>query len=168
MVKVFTTVPTPYQLVGGCAAHAYGATRPVDDIDVYVPSRYHLASVAAAVGEHVVQSPKRHASTQWELVYLKARYAGWRIEVADADSTMYYDARAETWRPADVDFCASETHTVFGVELSVMPRTALITYKRRLDRPVDRTNIRQMQVWRRVPQGAVLRRFYNTSSYFRE
>jgi len=144
MIEIFSSVPTPYQLVGGCAAHAYGATRPVHDIDVYVPGR-HLASVAAAMGDHVVQPPQQHAGTQWRLIYLKARYAGWRIEVADAGSTMYYDAQAATWRPADINFAASEAHTVFDVEMSVMPRTALITYKRRLNRSVDRTDIRQMQ-----------------------
>jgi hypothetical protein len=144
MANVFSTVPTSYQLVGGCAAHAYGATRPVHDIDVYVPGR-HLASVAAAMGDHVAQPPKQHAGTQWRLTYLKAWYAGWRVEVADAESTMYYDARARTWRPAVIDFDASETHTLFGVEVAVMPQDTLLTYKRRLDRPVDQTDLRQMQ-----------------------
>lgn len=144
MVDIFSTVPTPYQLVGGCAAHAYGATRPVRDIDVYVPGR-HLSDVAAALGAHVTHPPERYQDEHWNLIYLKARYAGWPIEVADAESTMYYDARAQTWRPAAIDFDASETHTLFGVGVSVIPKTDLITYKRRLNRPVDRTDLRQMQ-----------------------
>ena len=41
MVGIFSSVSAPYQLVGGCAARAYGATRPVHDIDVYVPGRLH-------------------------------------------------------------------------------------------------------------------------------
>ena len=144
MVGIFSSVSPPYQLVGGRAARAYGATRPVHDIDVYVPGR-HLASVAAAMGDHVAQSPKRHAGPQWRLIYLKARYAGWRIEVADTESTMYYDTQTQTWCPAAIDFGASETHTLFGVDAPVMPQDALATCKRRLDCPVDQTDLRPMQ-----------------------
>jgi hypothetical protein len=46
---------------------------------------------------------------------------------------------------AAIDFDASETHTLFGVDVPVMPQDALATYKRRLDRAADHTDLRQMQ-----------------------
>lgn len=45
----------------------------------------------------------------------------------------------------DVDFNASETYTLFGVDVPVMPQDAFATYKRRLDRPVAQTDLRPMQ-----------------------
>lgn len=49
---------------------------------------------------------------------------------------------ADRLREADVDSDASVRRDIFGVEVPVMPAGALVAYKRHLDRPVDRRDVR--------------------------
>lgn len=132
------------QLVGGCAARAYGATRPLHDIDFYVPGG-QLQSVLPHVQAHLTFGPERYEGERWRLVYLKARYRGMLVEVADAETTSFFDQKAQNWAKAEVDFAASVSRSVCGVDVPVMPREQLIAYKRRLNRRVDRQDIREMR-----------------------
>jgi hypothetical protein len=102
----------PFQVAGGLAARAHGATRPLHDIDLYVP--------------------------EGSLERL-------RFELAEASRTWYRSGPGDDWHPADVDFEAPVMKEVFGVELPVMPLDRLMTYKRRIGRPVDREDLAEME-----------------------
>ena len=57
----------PFQVVGGVAAAAYGATREVADIDLYIAAD-HLPQVMRLVGaDRIVRQPWRHRDESWDL-----------------------------------------------------------------------------------------------------
>lgn len=143
ITAAFGKAGVAHQLVGGLAARAYGATRPLNDIDFYV-SGGKLASVASRVQRRITFGPERYRGERWDLVYMEARYDGWLIEVADAASTSFFDVHMQKWIRAEVDFTAAVWKTIEGIPVPVMPRVALIEYKRRLARAVDQQDIREL------------------------
>src|SRR5436190_1088717 len=73
----------PYQLVGGLAAQAYGARRPLMDIDLYAPFDQAQAALAE-LAARITRPPGPHRSASWDLVYLALTYAGVEIEIGDS------------------------------------------------------------------------------------
>ena len=57
-LAVLDRLGVPCQAVGGLAARAYGATRPLVDLDFYVPDA-DLASIAATLSHRVDRLPSR-------------------------------------------------------------------------------------------------------------
>lgn len=109
-----------YQVVGGLAARAYGAHRPLVDIDFYVPFD-RATALLEEVRPFITWGPEHHTGDRWDLTYLKIDYRGQWIEYEDSTSVC-----------------------VFGVEVEVMPKDELIRYKRHLGREVDLTDIEQL------------------------
>ena len=138
----------PFQAVGGLAARAYGASRPLVDLDFYVPSRY-LGALAAAIaqdnGASVVRSPEPYQDAAWNLTFLAVEYGGQRIELGGADGARYFDRATGEWREAAIDFSRSVSRTVLGYELPCMPLAELLAYKRVLDREVDRFDLAELE-----------------------
>ncbi|MDX1646919.1 MAG: YdeI/OmpD-associated family protein [Longimicrobiales bacterium] len=127
----------PYQIVGGLAARAYGARRPLADIDIYVPDEGALDAIGSAAEGHLVATPRRHRDAHWDLTFLELRPHGWTVELAAASSARVWDRRVQTWRPAEIRFELGEERTAAGVDLLVMPRRQLVDYKNGLGRAVD-------------------------------
>ena len=133
----------PFQAVGGLAARAYGATRPIVDLDFYIPAA-SVATVVDAVRPHITRPPSPYRGERWNLTFMRLEYAGQAIELGVADSAKYRDAAAGRWRDAAIDFAAGEPHELFGVRVPVMPRDPLTVYKRRLARAVDRADVEEI------------------------
>ena len=75
IVDLLRRLGVPFQAVGGLAARAYGATRPLVDLDFYIPTE-RLADVAIAAGPHVVRPPAHSRDESWDLQFMKVEYAG--------------------------------------------------------------------------------------------
>ena len=135
----------PYQIVGGLASQAYGAHRPLVDIDLYIP----LDQAAAALDEmrpYLEREPLPHRSAAWDLVYLALEYEGVWIEIGDSSSNpRFYDQVDQRWEPQVIDYAASQFVELYGVEVAVMPKAELARYKTRLDREVDHLDLQQMR-----------------------
>jgi len=134
----------PYQAVGGIAAHAHGATRPLVDIDLYVPDEDALRAVARAAADHLTARPAHHSDEHWDLTLLKLRRSGWTVEVAAAATAKVWDRHHRVWTPAAIDFGRGEEREVGGVMLRVMSRQQLIDYKGGLGRAVDRLDVEEL------------------------
>lgn len=143
ITDAFSDAGVPHQLVGGLAAKAHGAKRRLHDIDFYVPGN-QLTSIVPHVDEQVTFGPERYRDERWSLVYMKMRYNELLVEVADAESASFFDRKAQEWVNAEVDFSASVRKELYGVEVPIMPKKKLIEYKRRLDREVDRQDVREI------------------------
>ncbi len=134
----------PYQVVGGLAAPAHGAWRPVADVDLYVP----FDRAAAALDEirpQVYWGPERYADDRWDLTFLKGVFGGQKVELDDSSTRpRYFDAEAGRWEDQRVFYGSSVTLRVFGVEAEVMPKDELVLYKRRLGREVDIIDLEQL------------------------
>ncbi len=134
----------PYQIVGGLAAKAYGATRPLVDIDLYVPYEQAQAGLAE-IKPYIVREPLPHHSAAWDLVYLALVYNDVYIEIGDTSSDpRFYNLRDGRWEQQIIDYDASIMMNLYSVESAVMPKDELLRYKAMLDREVDHLDIEQI------------------------
>ena len=143
IVDVLRCADVPYQVVGGLAARAYGARRPLVDLDFYVPTS-RLVAVAAVTQTYVTRPPSHHRDEDWDLTFMKLEYEGQPIELGGADGARYFDRQAGLWREAGIRFDTSVEATIFGIRIPVMPLDQLIEYKLRLDRDVDRQDVAEI------------------------
>jgi hypothetical protein len=143
IVGLLEELEVPFQVVGGLAAGAYGATRPLADLDFYVPTRC-LLIVAEAADSRLVRAPEHHRDEDWDITFMALEHEGQRIELGGADGARYFDRGAGHWRDVEIDFEASARREVLGIEIPVMPCEKLIAYKRALDREVDRQDLREI------------------------
>ena len=145
LVSTLNRHHVPYQVVGGLAARAYGATRPLVDVDLYVP----LSQAQTALEEmqpYIVRQPLPHRSDAWDLVYLALQYQGVYVEIGDSETNpRFYSRIDQRWEPQVIDYSASIQATIFGCTLAVMPKEELLRYKKMLDREVDHMDIQEME-----------------------
>lgn len=137
-----------FQAVGGLAARAYGADRPIVDLDFYVLGEDFEALLVAA-GDACVWGPERYRDNTWDLTFARLRWGGVPIEVADATGAQYFDRIRNQWITQDIDFHRSETRTVLGTPIPVMPKAQLVAYKKGLARSVDLQDLKEMAGRRR-------------------
>lgn len=134
----------PYQIVGGLAAQAYGATRPLVDIDLYIP----LDQAGTALEEmrpYLVREPLPHRSISWDLIYLALEYEGVLIEIGDSSANpCFFNRIHQRWEKQEINYAASQPATLYGVDVQVMPRNELLRYKLMLDREVDNLDIDEL------------------------
>ena len=140
---VFACAGAQYQVVGGLAARAFGATRPLVDLDFYVRAE-DLTRVLASVGDSCIWGPEHFKDEKWDLTFAKLERYGVQIELAEAEGAQYYSSGDCKWLDQNVAFHASERCVVLGVEIAVMSKEQLVAYKRALDRPVDRLDLHEI------------------------
>jgi hypothetical protein len=133
----------PFQAVGGLAARAHGTTRPLADLDFYIPME-RWSDIEPAVAAYVVQPPVHHRDAYWDLVFAKLLYADQKIELGDATNALIFDSSSGEWIRQMIDFDSSEWVEMFGIRVRVMGRGELIAYKQRLNRDVDRADLAEL------------------------
>ena len=63
----------PYLITGGLAAIAYGSTRPLADIDLYVPEDYfHQITIFSK--DYIIEGPARYRDDNWDLNLVELEY----------------------------------------------------------------------------------------------
>lgn len=154
IVTLLDSHNVPYQIVGGLAAQAYGATRPLVDIDLYIDMDSAQAALAA-MRPYRVREALPHHSASWDLIYLALEYDGVTIEIGDTSSNpRFFNRVDQRWEPQVIHYAASQRATLYGMAVSVMPRDELIQYKAMLNREVDTIDIQQMTAARGAPETA--------------
>jgi gamma-glutamylcyclotransferase (GGCT)/AIG2-like uncharacterized protein YtfP len=133
----------PTQAVGGLAVRAWGGSRPLVDLDFYVPDRC-LRDAARSLADWAVGEPHRIRCAHWDLTVLLLDVDGRRVELGGADTGRYRDAASGRWCPAAVDFSAGVAHAVLGVPVTVMALAPLVTYKSALQREVDLVDLHEL------------------------
>lgn len=123
-------------VVGGLAARSYGATRPLADIDFYIP-RDRFTDLVPVVADHIVFGPKPFTGGGWDLVFMKLEIEGQVVEVGDGSDVRVRGGAEDPWIDVSVDFNRVERRRIFGLEVPVIPKADLLAYKRLLGREVD-------------------------------
>lgn len=134
----------PFQITGGLAAIAYGATRPLEDIDIDIPDD-KFDVISEAVKPFVVSGPERFKSDKWNLLLMTLNYEGQLIDLSGADTTFIFSEKTQGWVKLVEDFTQASNKTIFGLSLPVIPRLSLIQYKTILARDVDLIDIEQIK-----------------------
>lgn len=146
IVSLLNRHNVPYQIVGGLAAKAYGATRSLVDIDIYAPLDRAQAALEK-MRPYIVRELLPHRSASWDLTYMALEYHGIYIEIGDSTATpRFYNYRDQRWEDQVIDFASSHIMMLYGVEVAVMPKDELIRYKAMLDREVDHQDLREIGV----------------------
>ena len=144
IVEILERRAIPYQACGGLAARAYGSTRELADIDLYMPMA-RFDAIRPEVEAAVTWGPAYETGARWDLTYVKMLYEGQKIEIGDSDTTLIFDEAEQQWVKQDIHFDQSVYVEVYGVRIPVMPKDQLITYKLMLAREVDLIDIEQME-----------------------
>lgn len=130
----------PFQLAGDVAAMAYGATRPAQRLELFIPAE-HVPALIRAARETVVDYPWRRLDDTWDRVTLSLSHDGVTIDVCVVEAARFREAATGAWRDACIDPAASETLRVWNMEVPVVPRQQLLVQKRCVDREIDRGDI---------------------------
>ena len=133
----------PFQVTGDAAAMAHGARRTVRRLELCIAAE-HVPALVRAARERVVDPPWRRLDDAWDRVALSLSHDGTAIDVWVAEVARLKDAATGEWREAAVDPEASVTMTVWDVETPVITREQLVDQKRRLDREIDRQDLRDI------------------------
>lgn len=144
ITSILLELDIPYQLAGGLAARSYGATRPLHDIDFYVPGKA-MPVLEEHLKEYIDFGPDHYIDDQWDLIFMRINFEGQQIEFGDADRTHYFDTATQKWIKEKIDFSSSIIKSIGDIEVPVMPKHQLIEYKKRLNRKVDQLDIKEIQ-----------------------
>lgn len=130
----------PFQITGGLAAHIYGCTRPVADIDIDVAVDLRSEKMKKLLPEiepYLIFGPERYRSDTWDLALITLNYQGQEIDLCEALTAKIFNKNFNCWENYGVSFETAQIHKIFGLEVPVISREHLIDYKTKLAREVD-------------------------------
>lgn len=142
IVGILNDHQCPYAICGGLAANVYGSPRPLNDIDLFVPAQYFDRIVQA--GADYISKPAEHyceAVEGWDLEYAQFIYQGTKIEIGSDKNVRIFDHSNDEWTALIIDFDNAVKGQLFGIDILVMPKADLVSYKTMLDRDVDRQDV---------------------------
>lgn len=134
----------PFQISGGFAARVYGVNRELADIDIGIPDD-RFEDILEEVKTYLIYGPEHYLDDEWDLKLMTLRYEGQKIDIAGRDNIKIFDKQQNEWVPAHRDLTISEDMEVYGVIVPVIPKEALIAYKKKIGREVDIEDIKQLE-----------------------
>jgi hypothetical protein len=134
----------PFQITGGLAAIAYGANRPLADIDIDIPDD-QFARILDDVKPYIIFGPARFKSDKWDLLLMTLSYQGQEIDISGADSTRIFNAITKEWVLLNETLLTVPLQKIFDLHLPVIPLKNLMYYKKILAREVDLIDVYQIE-----------------------
>ena len=98
-----------------------------------------------AYGEYITYGPDRLTDDHWNVEYVQFDFKGQKVEVGSGEDILIFDAVKHEWCQENLDFDCYADIVVLGKLVRVMDKQALMNYKRKLDREVDRADIEQIE-----------------------
>lgn len=144
IINILTELKIPFHLTGGVAAIAYGAKRPLYDIDIDIPEN-QFEKLYLRVKEFVTFGPGNFKDQKWDLTMMTIKYRDVSIDISGAYTGKIFDEKSNKWLKYNSDLKNTETHEVFGLSLPVISKEVLISYKTILGRPTDLEDIDAMK-----------------------
>src|SRR3989344_5309082 len=120
----------PYQIAGGFAARLYGATRPINDIDIDIP-RTGFDAILPDVQGFVTYGPGILRDEKWDMYALQLSYQGQEIDIGSEECNIF-DDKAQVWVESNAHLAEAVDVPFNGRVLRVCPRQKLIDYKKLL------------------------------------
>jgi len=132
-----------FRISGGFAAHIYGSSRPLADIDIEVADE-HVLSIKQEVEEFIVYGPQRYVDEEFDLLLMTLSYAGQEIDMCGIDSKKIFDKQRSEWVDEQIDIATSTRKQIYGITVLVIPLPELIRYKKMIAREVDLDDVRAL------------------------
>lgn len=134
----------PFQITGGLAAQAYGASRPLVDIDLDIPNAF-FPKLRDEVRPYIVVEPTYYQDESWELMLMTLKYEDQLIDISGATEVRIYNQQTKQWENLTTDFSHAEIKPIFDIVVPVIAKAELIYYKKALARPVDIIDLAQIE-----------------------
>lgn len=134
----------PFQIAGGFAARLYGSERVLADIDIGI-SDSRFDELYPDVKEYITFGPAQYLDDEWDLKLMTLKYKGQEIDIAGEDNIKIFDKKTKNWISASRDLSISEPKEVYELTVPVIPKEALIAYKKKLMREVDQTDLKALE-----------------------
>lgn len=134
----------PFQISGGFAAKLYGSERELSDIDIGVPDNA-LGTLISDVKEYITLGPEHFVDNRYDLQIMCLRYKGQEIDLVGRTSIKLFNKKTNTWVPGHRDISKSEMKKVYGLTVPIIPKRALIAYKKILMRKIDLIDIKALE-----------------------
>ena len=134
----------PFQIAGGFAARLYGSERELADIDIGI-SDNRFDELYPDVKEYSTFGPAQYLDDEWDLQLMTLNYKGQEIDIAGEDNIKLFDKETKHWISASRDLSISENKEVYGLTVPVIPKEALISYKKKLMREVDQADLKVLE-----------------------
>ncbi len=144
IVEILNRHNIPFQISGGFAARLYGSTRELADIDIGVPDDA-IDTILNEVSLYIISGPKHYVDDEWDLKLITLKYKNQEIDICGRDSIKIFDKENKIWIPAHRDMTVSEDRIVYGMTVPVIPKQALINYKKKINREVDILDVKAME-----------------------
>lgn len=133
-----------FQVSGGLAAIAHGASRPLYDIDLEI-HKDDVEKVRGMFKEYITEdwnNDLEGPDDQFDIWMMKLEIRGVPIDINQVEEVYLISKTGErTLQPSDMD---TEQKEVAGVILPVLKKEPLIAYKRILGRDTDLIDIEQL------------------------
>lgn len=133
-----------FAAVGGLAARAWGASRPLVDLD-FLMSAEDLDRMEPDLSPFVVRPLSEHRDPHREFACLRLEYGGIPIELAVTEGARYREASTGEWHTEEIALARCPERQVLGIRLPVLARDDLLRLKRRLDRAIDRADVAALE-----------------------
>lgn len=133
----------PYRIGGGFAAHVYGSSRAVNDIDISL-SGVFFPTIVSEVAEYITAGPKHYSNEKWDCDTLSLDYHEQEIDITDIDTLRMSDREKTTWFQTKEHFKKHDTvqTEVAGIMVHLIDPRDLVAYKEHLtDREYQVTDV---------------------------
>lgn len=142
IVSILNKNNIPYRIGGGLAAHLYGATRPINDIDITFPGKY-FPIIIPEISEYITYDLKNYIDKKWDCNGLTVEYDGQEIDMTDIDTLRMSNKEQTKWFQTKDNFrkFPNMIVKVADIEVSLIDPRDLVAYKKEL---ADQNHMYQM------------------------
>lgn len=132
----------PFQISGGLAAIAYGAKRPLFDIDIDVHKK-DIVKVRELFKQYIIEDFHHLQNEHFDIYVMSLNISGIIIDISQAEEC-YYIGKDGSKTRIDTDLSKVKVMNIDGIEVLVEDRDELISYKKIIARDTDLIDIEQM------------------------
>ncbi len=134
IVGILDKHQVPYRIGGGFAAHVYGASRPINDIDISLPGSF-FDKIVPEVSAYITSGPKHYSNEKWDCDTLSLEYQGQEIDMTDIDTLRMSNKEKTEWFQTKDRYRKYPTLPVEveNVTVSLIDPRDLAAYKKELD-----------------------------------
>lgn len=134
----FSNAEIGWVAIGGLAAIAWGAKRPLADIDIQVQQDDMLR--VRELFKNYIETDLRHYRTErWDIKQMILVFDGVTVDVCQAEE--FYVLNDNTKHLVPVTIHKAVFTALEGITIPVMPKNDLINYKQKLLREVDQEDL---------------------------
>ena len=131
IVGILKKHQVPFQISGGCAAKIYGSPRELSDIDIDIPEDC-FEKIIDDVKSFIIYGPEQYKDQKWDLYLMTLNYTGQEIDIGGQKAKISTKNRTK-WVDFNSDFSKAVKKEFLGLEVPVIPKEDLISYKQLLD-----------------------------------